>query len=180
MTPAAAPTFDMDSDGQDARSGIWRFGAPEYYALAAMVSMAIATYIFVTGDAQSERLLTLRSASVAVLVSAAFAPWHLYPLAVLSPAVLFYLWLHAAPRRAFWYGFLYGLGMFGAGVSWLHISINLFGGVNFAGSVLLTFLFVAFIALFPAGAGYLAARVRQAGAPPVPAALASNSTIGGT
>ena len=52
MTPAAAPTFDMDSDGQDARSGIWRFGAPEYYALAAMVSIAIATYIFVTGDAR--------------------------------------------------------------------------------------------------------------------------------
>lgn len=72
MTPAAAPTFDMDSDGQDARSGIWRFGAPEYYALAAMVSIAIATYIFVTGDAQSERLLT--PALVAAIMVANLVP----------------------------------------------------------------------------------------------------------
>ena len=72
MTLAATPTFDMDSDGQDARSGIWRFGAPEYYALAAMVSMAIATYIFVTGDAQSERLLT--PALVAAIMVANLVP----------------------------------------------------------------------------------------------------------
>src|SRR3546814_19160819 len=31
---------------------------PEYYTLGIIVSVAIATYIFVTGDAQSERLLT--------------------------------------------------------------------------------------------------------------------------
>jgi two-component system nitrogen regulation sensor histidine kinase NtrY len=48
----------MDSDGQEVRSGFWRFAAPEYYTLAIIVSVAIATYIFVTGDAQSERLLT--------------------------------------------------------------------------------------------------------------------------
>ncbi|MFC3786004.1 two-component system nitrogen regulation sensor histidine kinase NtrY [Sphingopyxis italica] len=48
----------MDSDEEEVRSGFWRFGAPEYYTLAVIVSVAIATYIFVTGDAQSERLLT--------------------------------------------------------------------------------------------------------------------------
>ncbi len=57
---AQSPTLalDMDSDGQEVRSGFWRFAAPEYYTLAIIVSVAIATYIFVTGDAQSERLLT--------------------------------------------------------------------------------------------------------------------------
>ena len=58
MTQSPSLAFDMDSDGQDVRSGFWRFGAPEYYTLAVIVSVAIATYIFVTGDAQSERLLT--------------------------------------------------------------------------------------------------------------------------
>ncbi|HWW57445.1 MAG TPA: ATP-binding protein [Sphingopyxis sp.] len=58
MTQSSSLTFDMDSDSQDVRSGFWRFGAPEYYTLAVIVSVAIATYIFVTGDAQSERLLT--------------------------------------------------------------------------------------------------------------------------
>ncbi|KGB51403.1 ATP-binding protein [Sphingopyxis sp. SE2] len=48
----------MDSDEEEARSGFWRFGTPEYYTLGIIVSVAIATYIFVTGDAQSERLLT--------------------------------------------------------------------------------------------------------------------------
>ncbi|QCB54843.1 HAMP domain-containing protein [Sphingopyxis sp. PAMC25046] len=58
MTQSASLALDMDSDGEEARSGFWRFGTPEYYTLGIIVSVAIATYIFVTGDAQSERLLT--------------------------------------------------------------------------------------------------------------------------
>lgn len=58
MAQAASLAFGMDSDEEEVRSGFWRFGAPEYYTLAVIVSVAIATYIFVTGDAQSERLLT--------------------------------------------------------------------------------------------------------------------------
>ena len=58
MTQSLPLTVDMDSDGGEGRSGFWRFAAPEYYTLAVIISVAIATYIFVTGDAQSERLLT--------------------------------------------------------------------------------------------------------------------------
>ncbi|WP_324071028.1 sensor histidine kinase [Sphingopyxis sp.] len=58
MAQSPPLALDMDSDGQEVRSGFWRFAAPEYYTLAIIVSVAIATYIFVTGDAQSERLLT--------------------------------------------------------------------------------------------------------------------------
>jgi two-component system nitrogen regulation sensor histidine kinase NtrY len=58
MAQSSSLALDMDSDGQEVRSGFWRFAAPEYYTLAIIVSVAIATYIFVTGDAQSERLLT--------------------------------------------------------------------------------------------------------------------------
>lgn len=58
MAQSSTLAFDADLDAQGARSGLWRFGAPEYYTLAAIISVAIATYIFVTGDAQSERLLT--------------------------------------------------------------------------------------------------------------------------
>ncbi|WP_294032492.1 ATP-binding protein [Sphingopyxis sp.] len=57
MAHPSSLTVEVDSDDQ-ARSGFWRFGAPEYYTLAVIVSVAVATYIFVTGDAQSERLLT--------------------------------------------------------------------------------------------------------------------------
>src|SRR3546814_9598334 len=58
MVQSTSLAFGMDSDEEEARSGFWRFGAPEYYTLGIIVSVAIATYIFVTGDAQSERLLT--------------------------------------------------------------------------------------------------------------------------
>lgn len=58
MEPTASLTQDNDSDDRQPRSGGWHFAAPEYYTLAIIVSVAITTYIFVTGDAQSERLLT--------------------------------------------------------------------------------------------------------------------------
>ena len=58
MEPAASLIADSDSLDPAARTRGWHFAAPEYYTLAVIISVAIATYIFVTGDAQSERLLT--------------------------------------------------------------------------------------------------------------------------
>ncbi len=72
MAQSSSLTFDMDSDGQEARSGFWRFAGPEYYTLAVIISVAIATYIVVTGDAQSERLLT--PALVAAIMVANLVP----------------------------------------------------------------------------------------------------------
>jgi two-component system nitrogen regulation sensor histidine kinase NtrY len=73
MVHAVPLTPDSDSDGQATRSGGgWHFAAPEYYTLAVIVSVAVATYIFVTGDAQSERLLT--PAVVAAIMVANLVP----------------------------------------------------------------------------------------------------------
>lgn len=72
MAHSAPLAFDSDSGEQEARSGFWRFAGPEYYTLAVIVSVAIATYIFVTGDAQSERLLT--PAVVAAIMVANLVP----------------------------------------------------------------------------------------------------------
>ncbi|MGB3319699.1 MAG: ATP-binding protein [Sphingopyxis granuli] len=72
MVQPARLALDIDSDDAAARSGIWRFAAPEYYTLAVIASVAIATYIFVTGDAQSERLLT--PALVAAIMVANLVP----------------------------------------------------------------------------------------------------------
>lgn len=58
MKPAASLSSESDSAELAADSRGWHFAAPEYYTLAIIISVAIATYIFVTGDAQSERLLT--------------------------------------------------------------------------------------------------------------------------
>jgi len=92
----------------------------------------------------------------------AFAPFHLYPLALLALLVLFLLWLDASPRRAMWRGFLFGLGQFGVGVSWVYVAIHDFGYSGVPLAVFLTSLFVAFLALFPALLGYVCARFLRA------------------
>lgn len=98
------------------------------------------------------------------LTPLAFAPWHLYPVSIITSALLFYIWTGDSPAAAFRHGYLFGLGLFGTGVSWLHISINLFGGVNLAGSLFITLVLVAYLALYPAACGYLARRLFPASA----------------
>ncbi len=58
------------------------------------------------------------------------------------------------------YGYAFGFGMFGVGVNWLHISINLFGGVNLVGALFITYGLVAFLALYPAAAGYISRKLQ--------------------
>ena len=97
--------------------------------------------------------------SLALLAGAAlplaFAPFSLFPIAILSPAGLFLLWQNISPKRAFWRGLLYGVGLFGVGVSWVHVSFHQFGGLPLFGAILLTAAFVLIMALYPALLGGL-------------------------
>ena len=87
-----------------------------------------------------------------------FAPDQLFFLPLITLAALFLLWGRAASRRAAAYvGFAFGLGFFGAGVSWVYVSIHEFGGMPLPLAVVATFLFCLVLALFPALAGLLQA-----------------------
>jgi len=88
-----------------------------------------------------------------------FAPVGLDFLTLVSLFVIAAVWLDASPKRAFWRGWLFGVGMFGLGVSWVYVSMNRFGGVPPPLAGALTALFVVFLALFPALVGYLVARL---------------------
>jgi apolipoprotein N-acyltransferase len=92
-----------------------------------------------------------------ILLSFAFAPYGIFPLAVLAPAGLLALWLKVAPsaKQAFRLGYLFGLGLFGSGVYWVFTSIHVIGGVPTPLAALITAGMVAILALFPACAGYL-------------------------
>jgi apolipoprotein N-acyltransferase len=87
-----------------------------------------------------------------------FAPLGFYPLLLASFAVLAPL-LGDSPRRAFWSGWAFGLGLFGAGVSWVYVSMSRFGGMPPALAVIATAGLCAFLALFPAAAAWLQARI---------------------
>ena len=89
----------------------------------------------------------------------AFAPAGIYPVAVASFALLIHLWVDASPKACFRTGFWFGLGLFGAGVSWVYISMTQFGGMPAPLAALAIAFFCAFLALFPAAAGWLQARI---------------------
>ena len=92
-------------------------------------------------------------------VPLAFAPFAWFPLAILAPAVLFTLWYHTtSPYRAFSRGLLFGIGMFGFGVSWVVVSFHQFGGMPLLGSLALTAAFVLILALYIALLGGLLIR----------------------
>src|SRR3954468_24365004 len=89
----------------------------------------------------------------------AFAPAGLYPLAPFSFAVLVRLWVRAGPRECFWTGFAFGLGLFGAGASWVYVSLSQFGGMPAPIAAIATLGFCALLALFTGAAGWLQARI---------------------
>jgi apolipoprotein N-acyltransferase len=115
-----------------------------------------------TGRARALRLLVAALAgSVSVL---SFAPFGLFPLAVLSLAVLAGLAGRAnRPRAGFALGFAWGLGAFLAGVSWLYIALNRYGGLPMPLAAVAILFFCAYLALFPAAVGALFARFGRGG-----------------
>lgn len=92
---------------------------------------------------------------IGALLTLAFAPYDIFPIGILSPALLLALWLHVSPKRAFFRGWLYGLGLFGTGVHWVFISIHTYGHASLFLSSFITSGFIIILALFPAMTGYL-------------------------
>ena len=106
------------------------------------------------------RALALGMAAFAgVATVLGFAPFGFAHLPVVTLAVLFAQWNAAASRRdAAGLGFAFGLGLFGAGASWVYIALETFGGMPTAIALFATAGFVAYLALWPAIAGYVAVR----------------------
>lgn len=95
----------------------------------------------------------------------AYAPFGVFPLALPSLAALALLLARAARARdGFFFGFAWGLGAFLAGVSWLYVALNRYGGMPMPLAALAILLFCAYLALFPALVGGLFVRLAQGGA----------------
>lgn len=94
------------------------------------------------------------AAALGVMLMLAFAPFSIFPFAVLAPVGLLALINHATQKRAFWLGFAFGIGFFGSGVYWIFISISRFGDVNAFLSFLITAALIAFLSIYPGAACY--------------------------
>jgi len=93
------------------------------------------------------------------VLTTAFAPFYLSPLAVISPALLLLLMHGRSPARAALLGFGFGLGLFGSGVSWVYVSIHNFGNMAAPLAVVAVLIFVSILAAYIAGFGWLIALV---------------------
>jgi apolipoprotein N-acyltransferase len=87
----------------------------------------------------------------------AFSPFNWYPLSIVCPALLFWFWLGASVRQCFWLGIVFGVGMFGVGVSWVYVSLHDFGNMPAPLAGIVVAIFVLILSLFPAAVGGLQA-----------------------
>jgi apolipoprotein N-acyltransferase len=98
----------------------------------------------------------LLAAIAGALCIAGYAPFYLYPITILGIAIFFHLVSQSTSRwKAAWVGLAFGLGFFGAGVSWVYISLHDFGGMPMWMAVLATAGLCFFLALFPAIGSYI-------------------------
>jgi apolipoprotein N-acyltransferase len=79
------------------------------------------------------------------LLPLAFAPFNFYCLAWIIPAILLFTWNQArTAKQAGILGFLFGLGLYSVGTSWVYISIHRYGN---AGPLLAGFITILLILL---------------------------------
>jgi apolipoprotein N-acyltransferase len=113
---------------------------------------------YVLARPASAPLRALIAFAAGAALAASFAPLDLWPLAVLSPAVLMWLWQGAAPREAARLGFWFSFATFAAGTYWLYISIHGFGAAPIWLAFALMLGLVGIMGLYQAALGYAVAR----------------------
>lgn len=109
--------------------------------------------------AEALRSRLARSPAAALLLGAVtvagFQPFALFPLPLLTLALLLGQWQRApSARRRIALGFAFGLGLFLAGVSWVYVSLHDFGAMPWPLAAFTTLLLCAYLALYPAVAGW--------------------------
>ncbi len=105
------------------------------------------------------RALSLTAQFVLLLVAGGlftlgFAPFSLWPLALLTLALLLYCCHGIAPKRALLLGLAFGIGQFVVGVSWIYVSMVNFGNVPPIAAVAAVLIVVLYLAIYPALACY--------------------------
>lgn len=80
----------------------------------------------------------------------AFAPYYIEEASVASCLILLASIAHRNAKTGFLLGFVYGLGLFGFGVSWIYVSIHLYGQAAPPLAASITALFIVVLACFPA------------------------------
>ena len=129
-------------------------------------AMAAATALLIAPRTRHALLARgVLSFGVGALLACAFAPLQWWPLAILSPAALMWLWEDAAPREAAWTGFWFSFGTFLAGTYWLYVSVHDLGKAPVWMTIGIMLGLIGIMALYNALIGYAVARLLPRGGP---------------
>lgn len=120
-----------------------------------MKQAALTNSIFFDASIRAKYATYLFLFIAGLLAPLGFAPFHLPGITILSLAFLFSALLNCPVKQGFIFGFIFGIGYFGFGVSWVIVSIHDYGHLNYLLAGLTTLLFVIYLALFPALVAYV-------------------------
>ncbi|UJP06458.1 MAG: apolipoprotein N-acyltransferase [Nitrosomonas sp.] len=110
-------------------------------------------------------MLAFVSFLLGILTVSGFAPFYLFPMPVLTLAALLGgCRSSGAPSRSAMLGFWFGMGLFGAGVTWIYVSLHDFGAMPIPIAVGALIILCAYLSLFPALGCWLLTRLRPASA----------------
>lgn len=115
-----------------------------------MFATRIARFEFLKNSSRTQYIAWLLLAATGMLLPLGFAPFHLPGAAILGLAMFYKQIQTSNPKKAFFQGLVFGIGLFGLGVSWVSISIHTYGHLPLFLAYLITTGFVLYLALFPA------------------------------
>ncbi len=99
------------------------------------------------------RFLYLAALIFGAVYPLGLAPLSWWPVLFISVAGLLWLLDGQNLKAGFRIAYCYGVGFYGVGASWVHVSIHQFGNAPLPLSIFLTLLFILFLALFKASIG---------------------------
>ena len=92
-------------------------------------------------------LLPLFAGAIGVL---GFAPFHHPSASIIALALLYFQLQTPSPKQAWLLGLTFGLGWMGLGVSWVAVSVYLYGHLPIPAAIGITALFILYLSLYPA------------------------------
>lgn len=81
------------------------------------------------------------------LITLSFAPFNLWPITLVSLTAFALLLKEQSRNQVLWRSFAFGVGLYGAGIHWIYVSIHNFGGAAPLFAAFLVFVFACFMAV---------------------------------
>lgn len=113
-----------------------------------MSTSQLETHIFIKENYFFKYIYLIKACFAGLLLPLGFAPFHLPGLAILGLAILFAELQNKSYKKSAVSALVFGLSFMGFGVSWIFVSIHLYGNLNTILSAFITAIFILYLSIF--------------------------------